>query len=117
MQDPPTYWERSIGFLAKAREEFQAGDLVQASEKGWGAAALMVKEAAQRRGMEHEAYAHLFDVVHHLRLETKDYDFVLLFDSANQLHRNSYENWFDGEAVSDRLDFVERFLNKVEPLL
>ena len=117
MQDTRTYQERSRDFLVKAREEFAAGDLVQASEKGWGAAAMMVKEVAQRRGMEHEVHGHLFDVVHRLRRETRDNQLVLLFDSANQLHKNFYENWFDGEAVSDRLDFVERFLYKVEPLL
>ena len=91
--------------------------MAQASEKGWGAAALLVKAAAQRRGMNHKVHAPLFDVVHRLRQETREYDFVLLFDSTNQPHRHFHENWFDGEAASDRPDCVERFLNKVEPLL
>ena len=117
MQETQTYQERSRQFLAKAREEFQAGDLVQASEKGWGAAALMVKEAAQRRGMEHETHGHLFVVVRALRNETRDGSLRRLFETASNLHRNFYENWFDSEEVMEDLDRVEQFLNKVEPLL
>ena len=45
------YRERSRAFLVKARTEFDAGDLEQASEKAWGAAAMMVKAVAERRGV------------------------------------------------------------------
>ena len=50
MQQTKTYQERSWAFLAKAREELAVGDLEQASEKGWGAAAMMVKAVAGQRG-------------------------------------------------------------------
>ena len=45
-QQVKTYQERSREYLAKAFEELEAGDLTQASEKGWGAAAQIVQAAA-----------------------------------------------------------------------
>ena len=51
-QQVQTYRERSRAFLAKARGELLTGDLEQASEKAWGAAALMVKAVAERRGKD-----------------------------------------------------------------
>ena len=49
MQQTRTYREQSRAFLDKAREELDAGDLVLASEKAWGAAAMMVKAVAEQR--------------------------------------------------------------------
>ena len=50
MQETLSYQEPSQAFLGKAREELEAGDLEQASEKAWGAAAVMVKAVAEARG-------------------------------------------------------------------
>ena len=43
------YQPASQRFLAQAKQELAAGDLQQASEKGLGAAAQMVKSIAVRR--------------------------------------------------------------------
>ena len=50
MQEALSYQERSQEFLGKAREELAAGDLEQASEKAWDAAAMIVKAVAEARG-------------------------------------------------------------------
>ena len=42
-----TYQQASQRFLAQAKEELAAGDLQQASEKGWEAAAHMLKAIAE----------------------------------------------------------------------
>ena len=44
------YQRDSRGLLAQARGELAQGDLRQASEKGWGAAALMLKAIAEQSG-------------------------------------------------------------------
>ena len=44
-------------FLARARAYLAEDDLLQASEKGWGAAAQMVKAAAEARGWRTTATA------------------------------------------------------------
>ena len=41
-------------FLAKSHTYLAAGDLLQASEKGWGATARIVKAAAETRGWRHQ---------------------------------------------------------------
>ena len=45
-----SYTSRSMTYLSQASEELAKGDLCQASEKGWGAAAEMVKAVAAVRG-------------------------------------------------------------------
>ena len=117
MQEALTYRERSQGFLVKAWEELEAGDLEQASEKGWGAAAVMVKAVAEARGLEHEKHGHLFGVVRVLARETSDRELRGLFHVANGLHRNFYENWLDTDDVAEGLEDVERFVEKIERFL
>ena len=46
--------------LEQAEREYRAGDVLQASEKGWGAAAHAVKAIAEGRGWEHDRHGHLF---------------------------------------------------------
>ena len=47
---------RAAYFLQKAREFLAEGDLHQASEKGWGAAAHMVKAVAASYGLTYESH-------------------------------------------------------------
>ena len=44
------YQQASQRFLAQAKQELAAGDLPQASEKGWGATAQILKAVAEQRG-------------------------------------------------------------------
>ena len=55
-----TYQTASRHLLVQACEELAAGDARQVSEKGWGAAAQIVKSVAEQRGWEHRNYAALF---------------------------------------------------------
>ena len=116
MQQTPTYWERSRDFLAKAYRELDE-DLAQASEKGWGAAAEMVKAIAEERGWEHQTHRVIQTAVTRLRREIGDPHLRVQFASANELHINFYENWYDREDVELRIQDVERFVDKVESLL
>ena len=67
-----SYRIASRQLLAQGREELQRGDTRQASEKGWGAAALMVKDVAERRGWEHRSHASLYTAISRLVNETGD---------------------------------------------
>ena len=113
MQQTRTYRERSRGFLARTREELNAGDLEQASEKAWGAAALIVKAVAEARGLPHEKHSHLFDAVHSLARQNRDRELRWLFHLANGLHVNFYENTFDSQVVDEAIEDVELFVPKV----
>ena len=116
MQQAMTYRERSHELLAKARAELDT-DLAQAGEKGWGAAAEMVKAVAEQRGLYHRTHRVLYEIVDALMRETGDREISTLFASANDLHANFYENWFARESVAVRIADVERFVGKVEALL
>ncbi len=105
------------GFLAQAREELDRGDLAQASEKGWGAAAQMVKAVAERRGWEHNGHALLYQVVSRLVEETGDKQLGTFFHVAGNLHGNFYENWLPQEMVQSGLDSVMEMVVRLEQLL
>jgi len=111
-----TYQAASRQMLAQARTELAAGDLRQASEKGWGAAAQMVKAIADRRGWEHKTHRHIWEAVRRLTDEVPGIELERLFRSANHLHSNFYENLDSRDAVADALDEVERFIGLLEPM-
>ena len=103
-------------FLARAEEAAAQDDLLQASEKGWGAAAHMVKAVAQRKGWRHDGHRELYHAVNRMAQETGDRQIRLLFNSASALHSNFYENWMPREMIEDSLAQVREFLRKLEAL-
>ena len=112
-----TYHEASMFLLQQAEVELAAGDVRQASEKGWGAAAQIVKAVAEQRGWSHQNHGALYRVVDDLCTESGDNDIYLLFQVANQLHVNFYENWDNLRNVSRALAAVRLFVEKLSPLL
>ena len=62
-----TYQQASQRFLAQAKQELADGDLPQASEKGWGATAQILKAIAEQRGWEHSRHRHYHRIVSRLR--------------------------------------------------
>ncbi len=116
-QDEEKYASAGSGLLEKARDELDQGDLRQASEKGWGAAAQMVKAVAERRGWRHDGHAALFEVVNQLVEETDDLQLGMIFHTANTLHINFYENIMGRNLVEIGLDQVGEFVRKLEGML
>ena len=68
------YRTSSRAMMAQSRDELAIGDLQQASEKGWGAAAQMMKAIAESRGWEHGRHRHLHQIASRLRAEVGDRD-------------------------------------------
>ena len=112
----PTYRAASHELLRQAAQELEAGDVRQASEKGWGAAAQMIKAVAENRGWPHSSHSRLYEAANRLAQETGDREIRLLFNAAGNLHVNFYENWVTLEVVSIGLTDVELLLAKMEPL-
>ena len=94
--------------MAKAQAYLAENDLLQASEKGWGAAAQMVKAAAEMRGWPHKNHGHLFTTINRLVDETGDRDLAVLFHSAHSLHINFYEGWMPRRSVEVALSQVQK---------
>ena len=109
------YQQASEHFLAQARQGLADGDLPQASEKGWGATAQILKAIAGQRGWEHSRHRHHLVTVSRLRAETGD--IRRLFNTASALHENFYENTMQAFEVVEGLDDVEALMDKLIPLL
>ena len=103
---------KSYAFLQQAQEELEKNDLQQASEKGWGAAAQMVKAVAVLRGLDHQTHRQLFQVVASLENERADSGFA----AANTLHINFYEGWLDRRQVREYLAAVGSFVRTLDEI-
>jgi len=100
--------------LAEAKELLRKGDLAQASEKLWGAAALAIKMVAAKRGLKLEQHGGLWVFINMLAKESGDKDFVGFFGEANALHRNFYENEMEKESVEVILEDIEKLIAKLK---
>lgn len=108
------YRDQGRWYLTQAKEEFAREDLMQASEKAWGAAAQLVKAAAADRGWTHGHHRTLYQVVQRLVEET---GVRLEFAVAGELHANFYEGFLAPSVVEDYLQDVTRFVERVDGIL
>ena len=103
-------------FLARARPYLAEDDLLQASEKGWGAAARMVKAAAEQRGWSHSSHRDLYTAIDRLVEETGDEDIRVAFGLAGALHTNFYEGWLSRVTVEGHVARVAELVEKLDAL-
>ena len=103
------YIERADGYL-------QAQDRVQASEKGWGAVAEAIKSIAEQRGWNHQGHRLLDDIVLQLSEEWGRPDIRRLFDTAERLHINFYEDSLELDAIATRLEDAKALLEELSSL-
>ena len=101
-------------YLREAEEFLSNGDLVQASEKGWGAASQAVKAAAARRGIRLGSHGELHRFVS--ELAKGEEGIRRLWQSAGMLHQNFYENWLPEDMVAGNIgDVRELVMRLVSP--
>ena len=105
------HWETSRRFIIQADAELAAGDLLQASEKGWGAAAHAIKAIAQEREWRHDSHARLFGIVNRLVAETGESDIRELFRAAGEVHKNFYEGKMSKEDIAGSLAQIRTLLD------
>ena len=110
------YERTSEELLLKAEEALSERDLLQASEKLWGATAHMVKAVAQQRGWEHSSHRALYRVIDRLVEETGDAELGELFLVAGQLHTNFYENWLSHERIATEAPRISELVKRLGAL-
>ena len=108
--------EVSHKLILHAEEQLELGDSIQASEKGWGAAARAVKAVAERQGWRHGSHRDLFAAVDRITATTGQSEVRDLFSAANSLHQNFYEGWLSDEYIYSNLDSVKKLLDILEPM-
>jgi hypothetical protein len=115
--DPPekarTYAEAALDLLRAAGEGLRAGDLRQASEKIWGAAALAVKAYAYwRDGVRLASHGELWRYKDKIAAELGDWVHDA-WNAANAMHINFYEGWATAEQVAEALKRVEKLVKEI----
>ena len=106
--------EVSRRFIGEAEKYLVQGDLLQASEKAWGATARKVNAIAEDRGWEHRGHGRLFAAIGNIVDETGQIELRRLFREANALHINFYEGWLTTQDVSESLEAVKELLELLE---
>ena len=111
------YVDRSAHYLAQASEELARGDSLQASEKGWGATAQIIKAVAEERGWDHSRHAQLIGIVRRIVEETGDADLWVAFGMSRNLHENFYEGELGPSDVNTHLGHIAGFVEKMRGLI
>jgi hypothetical protein len=112
------YRQQSRYFLGKSREYLAEGDLHQASEKGWGAAAWMAKAAAVTQGWEYGRHEQFNVVLGNAQDLTGNNLVLVLQGVANDLHRNFYTRgrFLNPVRIGESLGLMAELLDILEPL-
>ena len=114
-------WQEHLAISQRFREhgfaEIESGDLLQGSEKLWGAAAHAVKAVAKQRGWRHDSHTLLFRSVRTIAATSGNSRIVAQFQSASDLHINFYEAELDFERLLRNADDVSEFLDAMSRLL
>ena len=106
--------ELSRWCIAEAENYLRRRRNIQASEKGWGAAAQALKAIAEERGWNHNSHTLLVDIVQQIADEQGRTDIVSLFASGQLLHVNFYDDALATDTISIHLDNVKTLLPELE---
>lgn len=101
-------------FLEAADVEFAAGDVLQGSEKTWGAASHAVMAVAQQRGWPFGNHDALRTAARRLADERRDEALLAGFTTAEKFHANFYHDFMEQGADFDTSrDVVRAFVARV----
>ena len=105
-------------FLDRSREYLSAGDLRQASEKGWGAAAWMAKAVAEAQGWQYNRHDEFFTVMRQAQDVSGAARLRNLRRAANELHGYYYTRGrlLRSDDIGQGLDEVALLLDILQPL-
>lgn len=110
---PERYEEISRHLLRQAQEELDKGDVLQASDKVWGATAHAIKAVCQRLGWNHHAHNHLSAAANYVSSGLNRDDLMEAFGFLEAMHTNFYEHQKEADQVRIEVDragfFVREF--------
>ena len=104
--------------IQQARDELEAGDRLQATEKAWGALAQVLKAHGQQRGWlnlgGHRTVGH---IARQLHAEYREIDVLLAYVAADDGHRNFYDNEMSPPEIAEIIVTVANVLPGLERAL
>ncbi|RUM47283.1 MAG: hypothetical protein DSY37_03225 [Hyperthermus sp.] len=111
------YVEAAMDLLGQARGELGKGDVRQASEKLWGAAALAVKAYAYLRdGRRLSSHGELWEYKRRLERELGEWVYDAWM-SATGMHVCFYEAWCTERDVENAYKRIEKLVREVASLI
>ena len=118
LEEVADYESQAREFLGLARDFLAAGNLHQASEKGWGAAAHMAKAVACAQGWEYHNHPDFGDVMYQASRLAGDPRIQQLRGVANELHINYYKRkrHLNPGAIGADLETIAELLEMLHPL-
>ena len=110
--------EISAQFLDHAEDEFRKGDVLQASEKAWGAVSHYVNSVARQRKWPMGSHKQLIENAN--KLIGRDPDHAShrrrLLRSVEALHANFYQASLDEDSVREGIDDARELIEAIEVL-
>ena len=108
------YVESAKELLEGAREELERGDVRQAAEKAWGAAALAIKAYAEwREGRRLTSHKELWEYKRVMERDVGEWVHNAWMNAVG-MHVCFYESWCVGEDVGRALEEIARLVEGVE---
>lgn len=104
-------------FLVKSNNYFEEGDVLQGSEKLWGAASHAVMAVAQERGWPYGNHYALRQVALRLADEMEDERIRLGLGVAEKFRANSYLNFMEDFQLEVDRPVVCRFVGRILALI
>ena len=96
---PERYEQISRHLLRQAQDELAKGDILQASDKVWGATAHAIKAVCQRMGWNHHAHNHLSAAANYVASGLNRDDLMEAFGFLEAMHTNFYEHQKEADQV------------------
>ena len=109
--------ETAQEFIDESDAYFAKGDVLQGSEKTWGAAAHIVMAAAQQRGWDFGNHRSLKVAVRRLAEEYDDPYLEPAFGVAEKFHANFYHKFMQEYEYDEGRPAVRLFVEKVDALV
>ena len=113
---PERYEEISRHLLEQAQEELDKGDILQASDKVWGATAHAIKAVCQRMGWNHHAHNHLSAAANYIASQLGRDDLRLPFGYLEALHANYYEHQRGADEIRTGIENAHFFCRELSTL-
>ena len=100
-------------FLAASDSEFAAGDILQGSEKLWGAAAHAIMAIAQQRGWRFGDHRALRAAANRLADELREPILASNFSVAEKFHANLNHDFMQDFEIDGDREKVREFVNSI----
>lgn len=104
-------------FLSRSDEEFASGEVLQASEKLWGAVTQAVTAAARQRGLDSGKSYHRKVVIRRLYEESGDDLLRGGYAAVEIFHANFYHDFMEDYQIEENRPLVRDFLQPVFSLV